>query len=517
MAGDIDPSQYQEFRGESFFLLADASYGSDEEARVRLEAPGRDESLQQYAGADIVVYRIPDALEFLRQQKNLHRPVITGNYRGEGLQNAGHYLWDSWYKKSRLVWQRVFSYDARAVATAEAPELKQVAPHRYQTRFEHSPQFARLKGFEFVAQFRYPLWQARPIEPPKDARIAGSSSDFFRPNPGNVHIPMGKLKPGLYLVEAIIGKHRANTLVFVSDTVAVTKVSGGQLVVWSAERRTGRPSANTRVLLTDAVGTLQSGSTDGDGVLMLNRKNPERTYVLGVDAQGGAFVSENFYYDSEIYNTKLYAFTDRPLYRPGDTVHVKIFAREFRDARSSQPAAAGTIRMAVIDANGSPVIVKSVDLRDAAAGADSRFVLPAAAGSGGYTLQLSQRDSVYTAAFRVGQYAKPHYEVEITADSRAPKVGEVVRGEVRLTYPNGQPVREATVELSVRAQKLTIIEGDLQYVGRFPVVIAESKLLSDKNGVVKFELPSAQEPSRYLLSVRSTDQAAYREIGRAHV
>ena len=30
------------------------------------------------------------------------------------------------------------------------------------------------------------------------------------------------------------------------------------------------------------------------------------------------FISENFYYDSEIYNAKVYAVTDRPLYRPGE-------------------------------------------------------------------------------------------------------------------------------------------------------------------------------------------------------
>ena len=63
--------------------------------------------------------------------------------------------------------------------------------------------------------------------------------------------------------------------------------------------------------------------------------------AIGEDADGGVFVSENFYYDSEIYNTKLYAFTDRPLYRPGDWVEVKILGRHFTSARdSAAPAAA---------------------------------------------------------------------------------------------------------------------------------------------------------------------------------
>ena len=58
-----EPSNYSTFKGEPFFLLSDASYGSLDEARVRLEVPGRDMgrmNLEAYSGADIVVYRVPD-------------------------------------------------------------------------------------------------------------------------------------------------------------------------------------------------------------------------------------------------------------------------------------------------------------------------------------------------------------------------------------------------------------------------------------------------------------------------
>lgn len=82
------------------------------------------------------------------------------------------------------------------------------------------------------------------------------------------------------------------------------------------------------------------------------RSAPEKTYVYGEDVQGGVFVAENFYYDSEIYNTKLYAVTDRPLYRPGETVFVKFHGRTFVSARESKPADAGDINLQVLDANG---------------------------------------------------------------------------------------------------------------------------------------------------------------------
>ena len=64
--------------------------------------------------------------------------------------------------------------------------------------------------------------------------------------------------------------------------------------------------AGAQVLWTDGLGVMRSGSTDEKGLLRLQHASPERSYLLGEDAEGGVFVSENFYYDSEIYDTKLY-------------------------------------------------------------------------------------------------------------------------------------------------------------------------------------------------------------------
>lgn len=82
------------------------------------------------------------------------------------------------------------------------------------------------------------------------------------------------------------------------------------------------------------------GVTDGSGTLQLQHISPERSYILGKDAEGGVFVSENFFYESEIYNTRLYIFTDRPLYRAGDRVDVKVMGREFHDPLHSSPSSA---------------------------------------------------------------------------------------------------------------------------------------------------------------------------------
>jgi len=291
------------FPGAEFFLLSDASVGSDDVAVVRLESPSLGGA---YEGVDIVVYRIPKPLDFLAAQRNLHRIEVPSVYAGEGAANGLRYLWSQWHRQARDSWHRLFAAPARQAVVARAPEVRS-DPARWPVDPIYPAQFTPLPGYPVVDRFRYPLAQARPIEPPKDVTLPGSSSNFIAVARGNVHVPLGRRAPGLYLVEALIGSYRAATLVFVSDTVAVTKISAGELLVWTVSRQTGRPVAGAEIAWTDGLGTLKSGRTGRDGLVVLEHASPERTYVVGRDAGGGVFVSENFYYDSEIYDAKLYA------------------------------------------------------------------------------------------------------------------------------------------------------------------------------------------------------------------
>ena len=508
----VEPSGYTPVAGESFFLLADSSFASDEQAMVRLEAPGRDYRrfrMEPYGGADIRVYRIDKPLDFLKRQKNLHRVVSDGQFKGEGLSNTLAYLWDNWYRKSRRVMQRAFSYESRKQVTEEVPELKMGTAIAAPTPYDAQPQFALIPGLPVVSQFRYPLWQAKPIQPPAGVNLAGSSSEFVTVAPGNVYIPLGNLKPGLYLVEALIGKYRATTMVFVSNTVAVSKIAGDELLVWAARKHEGSSVPKVNVLWTDGLGVMSSGATDTDGLLRLKHVSPERSFVIGEDEEGGVFVSENFYYDSEIYDTKLYAFTDRPLYRPGDWVSLKIVGREFKNARDSVLPTAADVNVTVLDATGTALQSLALKL-DSKAGTQGRFQLPDNAVAGGYELRFSYKDQAYSSAFRVAEYIKPHFEISLNLAKQDYRTGEPVKGSLVLLYPDGKPVANAKLTLSLRAQQLSMVDNELQYLGQFPVELTSTELTTDSKGNAPLDLPAAEKPSRYMLTVFASDGAAYR-------
>ncbi|MEJ7240326.1 hypothetical protein WL388_11720, partial [Staphylococcus epidermidis] len=88
--------------------------------------------------------------------------------------------------------------------------------------------------------------------------------------------------------------------------------------------------------------------------------------------------------------------------------------------------------------------------------------------------------------------------------------GEAVKGKISLRYPDGKPVKNGKVSVSLRAQQVTMVEGELRYAGLFPVKLEQQELTTDGDGNAKLELPAAKEPSRYVVTVFANDGAAYR-------
>jgi uncharacterized protein YfaS (alpha-2-macroglobulin family) len=55
-----------------------------------------------------------------------------------------------------------------------------------------------------------------------------------------------------------------------------------------------------------------------------------------------------------------------------------------------------------------------------------------------------------------------------------------------------------------------MVDNELQYLGQFPVELTSTELTTDAKGNATLELPAADKPSRYMLTVFASDGAAYR-------
>jgi uncharacterized protein YfaS (alpha-2-macroglobulin family) len=136
--------------------------------------------------------------------------------------------------------------------------------------------------------------------------------------------------------------------------------------------------------------------------------------------------------------------------------------------------------------------------------------LPDNAVAGGYELRFSYKDQAYSSAFRVAEYIKPHFEISLNLAKQDYRTGEPVKGSLVLLYPDGKPVANAKLSLSLRAQQLSMVDNELQYLGQFPVELTSTELTTDSKGNATLDLPAAEKPSRYMLTVFASDGAAYR-------
>ncbi|STP72120.1 alpha-2-macroglobulin family protein [Escherichia coli] len=307
--------------------------------------------------------------------------------------------------------------------TQALPELQLGNAIIKPSRYVQNNQFSPLKKYPLVKQFRYPLWQAKPFEPQQGVNWkAHPAISSRRSRVTFIFLSANKSRDCTSSRRWLVGIGRRRWCLF-PDTVALSKVSGKELLVWTAGKKQGEAKPGSEILWTDGLGVMTRGVTDDSGTLQLQHISPERSYILGKDAEGGVFVSENFFYESEIYNTRLYIFTDRPLYRAGDRVDVKVIGREFHDPLHSSPIVSAPAKLSVLDANGSLLQTVNVTL-DARNGGQGSFRLPENAVAGGYELRLAYRNQVYSSSFRVANYIKPHFEIGLALAKKSSKLAK---------------------------------------------------------------------------------------------
>jgi hypothetical protein len=184
-------------------------------------------------------------------------------------------------------------------------------------------------------------------------------------------LPVDGLKAGVYLIEATDGTYKAYTVAIVTSIAVVERVIGGETQVYVGNRKTGAPVAGATVAVW-ADGNRQAQETTGaDGMVVLQQANakpgaqPENFFVLARQGGESALVTPYSYmFDGEGEgegrgDLTSYVYTDRPVYRPGHTVHIKGVVRKKKGDELDLPDA-GTLHLRVTDADNKAVLDKDV-------------------------------------------------------------------------------------------------------------------------------------------------------------
>jgi uncharacterized protein YfaS (alpha-2-macroglobulin family) len=144
---------------------------------------------------------------------------------------------------------------------------------------------------------------------------------------------------------------------------------------------------------------------------------------------------------------KAFAVTDRPVYRPGQTVFFKTWLRRAKYDLDDASAYAGqSVRLTIANPKGEKLLEKDF-LCDGYGGLTGDCQLPADAALGVYHLQIPGHQGGIS--FRVEEYRKPEYEVTVELPEKPVSLGESVQATVRARYYFGSPVTQGTVRLKV--------------------------------------------------------------------
>ncbi|MDD2284415.1 MAG: alpha-2-macroglobulin family protein [Paludibacter sp.] len=121
-------------------------------------------------------------------------------------------------------------------------------------------------------------------------------------------------------------------------------------------------------------------------------------------------------------------FTDRAIYRPGQTVYFKAIAYEM-DSKKQEVKANKNIRFELIDANGKSISQLTLTTNEFGS-ASGNFIIPSGGLNGNFQIQADKRHSIN---FLVEEYKRPTFEVTVKQPANEISFGKAVtlNGEVK--------------------------------------------------------------------------------------
>ena len=139
-------------------------------------------------------------------------------------------------------------------------------------------------------------------------------------------------------------------------------------------------------------------------------------------------------------------FTDRAIYRPGQTVHVSILAYYLRNSETTKIAQNEELNVTITDATDKEIASAKVKTDDFGV-AKTDFVLPEQTKNGTFWIRT---DNLYSTSFRVEEYVRPTFEVTINKPEIEYKDGNTITVTgIAKTY-SGVPVSNAKVAYTIR-------------------------------------------------------------------
>ncbi len=304
---------------------------------------------------------------------------------------------------------------------------------------------------------------------------------------------------------------RQQTLVFGETQFSPANPASVRVVV--RDQATNSPIAGADVAIRlapkggGATQTLYTGKTDARGTVPISFMMPanvgrDQTLIVETSSSAGRDRIERAVTVERTY--KVLVTTDKPLYQPGQTIHLRALAL---GALDRLPAQSQAIEFLIEDPKGNKIYRKTFQSSNyGVVGAD--FTLADTLNAGAYKITASIGNTKSEKTVTVKPYVLPKFKVSVETERGYYLPGERVAGRVRADYFFGKPVAKSDVT----------IKGVVYDVARAETVNLTAKTDADGVYSFSFNLPNyfagrGLESNRadFGLEVSITDQANHTE------
>lgn len=264
------------------------------------------------------------------------------------------------------------------------------------------------------------------------------------------------------------------TLLVISRSALAVKYSAEQMMIWATDLQNGEPINNMDITVFDSAKkhTLKA-VTNINGIAKIDLpKNPDGNYldylVFGAKDNDQTFTHTtwsdgvapwnfNIDYQNVTPQYYMYLYTDRPIYRPGQAVFFKGILRQEKDYKFQLPESK-KMAVTVFDSEGNQIYQQELGL-SANGTIEGNLQLGQNISSGDYQIVAKLIDQKgpewlnnFDASFKVYEYRKPDYKLDLTPDKKDYINGQTASVKVEAGYFFGAPLADAEVKWTLKGQ-----------------------------------------------------------------
>lgn len=269
---------------------------------------------------------------------------------------------------------------------------------------------------------------------------------------------LGSLPLGTYYVSMTCDGKKYNYtdfLLFVTDLKVISlPLSAKEMRYVVVSATTGKPVPAAKLYVKTSKNDKEAVyTTDSKGECVLG-KGSFNCYVSATKDDDKALLSASIYNSfNSIYRnngsvTRHTIFTDRGIYRPGQTVHVSLLAYNVTKGVETAVEAGQNVKVSLYDANYNSIGEATVMTNEYGVAA-TEFTLPEKTLSGLFHIRTASGSE----SFRVEEYVRPTFEVSIPRPQINYRQGDTIIVKGTAKAYSGAPLGNARVVYNVKRQQ----------------------------------------------------------------